>query len=310
MNINLEYKNYWYNYVMNEDPEKIKNVIKEEYIISQENKIHLDIYGSGNDALNRNVIFSHGTSVYSRFYAEWLYNLYKSGFRIIALDLPGHGLSGGKRGHFTMDILAQTMYDVHTWVIERWGEKNAFMGSSLGGINALYSTALDDARIKAVVCHNAALFNEKAYKRIINMTFSLKILLPLVPIVAKIAPTSRFSVFLYLDFKRLAKTEKLRKKIPLLIDDDLFTEKYTATGLYTQLKAPFAKPIENIRTPLLLITGEEDVLFSEEYMREIFSRLTCPKKELHILENTAHLIFQENIPEALERIVPWLKNIL
>jgi alpha-beta hydrolase superfamily lysophospholipase len=306
----FEYKDYWFNYVLDEDPHQIKNLIREEYIISQGIKIHLDIYDDESKNLEKTVIFSHGTSVYSRFYAEWLFNLYKNGFRIVAPDLPGHGLSGGVRGHFTMDGLAQTMYDVHSWVIDNFGKRNAVMGSSLGGINALYSTAYDDERLKGAVCHNAAIFNEKAYKKIIDMTLLLRILLPMVPIAAKITPKLHFSVFLYLDFYRLCKTDRFLERIPLLLEDEILADKYTATGLKTQLRAPLARPVGEIETPIMIINGDEDALFSEEYMREIYERLTCSNKEIEILEDASHLIFQENIPEALERIVPWLNKVL
>jgi alpha-beta hydrolase superfamily lysophospholipase len=306
----VEYNDYWFNYVLEEDPKEIKSLIKEKYIDSQGIKIHMDIYDNKQKNLDKTVIFSHGTSVYSRFYAEWLYNLYREGFRIVAPDMPGHGLSGGKRGHFTMEMCTQTMYDVNSWVIENYGNRNAVMGSSLGGINALYSAAYDDSRLKGAVCHNAAVFDEKAYKKIINMNLTLRVLLPLVPLVAKIVPKLRFSVFLYLDFYRLCKTEQFSRRIPILLDDELLADKYSAAALRTQLKAPLAKPIEEINTPIMIINGDEDVLFSEDYMEEIYKRLTCTHKKLEIIENASHLIFQENISEARERIVPWLNKVL
>ncbi|TFG00950.1 MAG: alpha/beta hydrolase [Promethearchaeota archaeon] len=306
----LTYKDYWFNYVVDEEPEKIKELIHEEYISSQGIKIHLDIFDTKEKDLDKTIIFCHGTSVYSRFYAEWLYNLYKKRFRVVALDLPGHGLSGGKRGHFNMKLLSKAIYDVNTWVIENYGHRNAIMGSSLGGINALYSAAFDDDRLFGAVCHNAAIFNEKAYQKIIEMNLKLKLLLPFIPVAAKIAPKAQFSVFLYLDFYRLCKTERFSKRIPLLLDDEILADKYTTTAIRTQMKAPLAKPIEKIKTPVMIINGEKDVLFSKDYMEEIYNRLTCPNKKLEIIEDASHLIFQENISVCLEKIVPWLNNIL
>ncbi len=42
--VKLEYKDYWFNYVLEADPQEIKNIIKEEYITSDGLKIHMDIY--------------------------------------------------------------------------------------------------------------------------------------------------------------------------------------------------------------------------------------------------------------------------
>jgi len=304
----LQYEDYWFEYVLREDPDKIKNLIREEYIRSQELNIHLDIYDDETPR-EKTIIFIHGTSVYSRFYAEWLYNLYKQGFRIVAPDMSGHGKSEGTRGHFTMEKFSQEISDVVEYVINHYGEKIAVMGSSLGGITSLYATAFEP-RIKAAVCHNAAIFDEKAYKKIVEMNLLLRILLPLVPIATKLAPKFRISTLLYLDFERLAKTQDVKNKIDYLLEDPLLSLKYTVTAIRTQMKDPLAKPIEEIKTPIMIINGDEDVLFSEEYMTEIYERLTCEQRKLEIIEDASHLIFQENIQESLKRVVPWLNKVL
>ena len=302
-----DYNNYWFNYILNVDPLEIKNSIKEEYIISDGLKIHLDIYDK-EKPLKNTIIFIHGTAVYSRFYAELCYNLFQKGYRIVALDLIGHGLSEGKRGHFTMEKFTKMVYNVTTYILERYGENIVIIGSSLGGITALYCAAYD-SRLNGVICHNAAIFNEKAYKKIIKIKGSLKILIPFLPIVTKIAPKLKISVLLYIDPNKLAKTEEMLSRLGGLLKDDLASLKYTVTSIRTQIKAPLAKPIESIDIPIMIINGSEDVLFSVEYMQEIYNRLKCENKRLEILEKASHLIFHENIEEVIKRIIPWLEKI-
>ncbi|MHA1147530.1 MAG: alpha/beta hydrolase [Promethearchaeota archaeon] len=304
----LEYGDYWYNYVLDADPHKIEEIITETDIISEGKKIHLNIYDDGTPK-DKTMIFVHGTSVYSRFYAEFCFNLFKSGFRVVAPDLTGHGISEGVRGHFKMKNFCQNTYDVVSYVIENYGERVGIMGSSLGGITTFYSVA-NDPRLKAAICHNAAVFNEKAYKKIIKWSPILRMLLPFVPIAVKIAPKMRLSTLLYLDFKTLAKTESVLDKVDILLADPLLSLKYSTTAIRTQMKAPPARPIEDIETPIMIINGDEDVLFSVEYMEELYNRLTCPNKRLEIIKGASHLIFQENIEEALKRIVPWLNSVL
>ena len=123
----LNYDDYWINYVLKADPQEIKRIIKENYIVSEGLKIHLDIYDN-ETSIDKTIIFVHGTSVYSRFYAEWCYTLFQKGFRIVALDLPGHGMSEGKRGHFTMEKFTKTIYDVVTHILEKHGGKVVVMG--------------------------------------------------------------------------------------------------------------------------------------------------------------------------------------
>ncbi|MFX1315989.1 MAG: alpha/beta fold hydrolase [Promethearchaeota archaeon] len=306
---NLSYNDYWFNYCFDIDPQVIKNLIREEYITSQGLKIHLDIYDNKELSVNRTIIFLHGTSVYSRFYAEFLYNLFKEGYRVIAPDMIGHGLSEGIRGHFTMNQFMKVVYNVNTYVIENYGENNVIMGSSLGGINALYSLA-NDNRFKAGICHNAAIFNEKAYKKIIKMNLPLRLIIHLVPILTNLFPKSKLSTKFYLDFNKLAKSKRVLERMDLLLKDPLLSLKYTLTALKSQMKDPLPKPIENIGTPIMIINGEEDILFSVEYMNELYNRLTCRNKSLVILKGASHLIFQENIREVLDKIIPWLKKIL
>ncbi|MFX0186230.1 MAG: alpha/beta hydrolase [Candidatus Hodarchaeota archaeon] len=301
----FEYNDYWFNYVLNADPHEIKNIIKEEYITSDGLKIHIDIYDK-EESLNKTVIFIHGTSVYSRFYAEFLYNLFQKGFRIVAPDMIGHGLSEGKRGHFTMEKFTNTIYDVNNYVRKNFGESVAVMGSSLGGITTLYSVAYDK-RFKAGICHNAAIFNEEAYKKILKIEGKLKDLASEVPMLAKSAPKSRLSVFTYLDFYKLAKSEDIIKRIDLLMKDKILSDKYSMTAIYTQMSAPLARQIEKIDTPIMIINGDEDVLFTVDYMQEIYDRLKCKDKKLEILKGASHLILHENIEEVIKRIIPWLK---
>ena len=309
-NVKYDYKDYWFNYVLNTDPLKIQSVIKEEYIVSNGLKIHLDIYGDNvKDPEIKNVIFIHGTSVYSRFYAEFCYNLFKSGFRVIAPDMIGHGLSEGKRGHFTIKRFTETIYDITTHVIEKFGDKIAIMGSSLGGITSLYSVAYD-SRLKAAICHNAAIFNENAHKRIGKIKGILNFFKPMVPFFAKIVPNLRINVFSYLPKEKLANSELGFKIYDILENDKLLAYKYTLTSLRAQMKEPLAQSIEDIQTPIMIINGDKDGLFSIEYMKEIYDRLHCREKRLEILKGSAHFIFQENIKEALNRIIPWLEKVL
>ena len=305
-------EDYWFNYVMELDPQEIKKSIHEDYIISQGKKIHLDIYGHGNPDLRINVIFLHGTSVYSKFYAEFLYALHQKGYRVIAPDLPGHGRSEGRRGHFTMKEFCATVYDVASYVIKNYGETIVVMGSSLGGITTLYAVA-NDTRIKAGICHNAAIFNEGAHKKIVRVKGIYKVLKPLVPFFARILPTLRISVWVYLDPYKLVQPEnkKWLEKIDLLLADQLLSDKYTLKSILTQMRAPLAHPAETIETPIMIINGSDDVLFSVEYMKEILDRLAkSQNKKLEIIPNSAHLILQVNREESLKRITEWLQFIL
>jgi len=306
--LELAYNDYWFNYVLSTNPNEIKKVIKEDFLVSDGLKIHLDIYDIRAN-LDNTVIFIHGTSVYSRFYAEFCYKLFKKGFRIIMPDMRGHGLSEGKRGHFTMAHYAKTVYDVVSYALERFGDKIAVMGSSLGGITSLYSIS-NDPRIKAVVCHNVAIFDEKAYKKIAKTKGIKRLLTPLVPFMAKIAPKVSINVFSYLAPESLTSSDVGFKLLDDLERDNLVSMKYTLTSLKAQLSEAMPNPIETIKNPVMIINGSEDGLFSVEYIKEIYNRLTCDEKKLEIIPRATHFLFQEYIDETMRRIIPWLNVVL
>jgi alpha-beta hydrolase superfamily lysophospholipase len=297
---------YWFRYCLLNNPHEINAVIAEKDIKIGQNIIHLDIYGHDLPHPQWNLIFIHGTSVYSRFYADFLYLLYKEGIRIISMDLPGHGRSGGRRGHFTMDILTQTIFELTSYVKAQYTGNVGIMGSSLGGITALYCAA-NDPRLQAAICHNSAIFNEKAHKRIVKIKGPIKLIYPLVPFLAKIFPILKISVWTYLDPTNLVKTTTGKEIMQQIMKDPELSTYYTLTALSTQMRAPLAKPIEEIKVPILILGSDNDILFSIDYMQEIFQRLhKSPHKELAIIQNASHMILIENQKESVQKIKNWL----
>ncbi|MHA1734347.1 MAG: alpha/beta hydrolase [Promethearchaeota archaeon] len=313
----------WHAYCVEYDPSMIEAVIGETRVTSAGKSIHLDIYGGGVDdggdvddgtvgAPGRRgptVVFVHGTAVYGRFYADFLFGLYKAGLRVVALDLPGHGLSEGKRGHFTVGELVTTVRDVVTYVLERFGGDVVVVGSSLGGITSLYLAA-EDERIRAAVCVNAALLNEKAHERIVKVHGILRLLKPLVPALARVMPSFRLSVWHYLDALNLFSKQDWVEIFQVLLGDPLVSDRYTLKSLASQMRDPPARPVEEIRTPVLILNGSHDVLFSVEYMREIFGRLERSEhKRLEIVPDSPHLVLQEHREESTAIVLDWLGEL-
>lgn len=305
------YGNTWHDYCISHDPKEIEKIIREEYILSKNREIHLDVFDDDSENRIKTIIFIHGTAVYSRFYAELVYDLFIKGYRVIALDLPGHGLSGGKRGHFTMNDLTGAIHDVVSFALEKWTGHFFLMGSSLGGIITLYSVA-NDERIHAAICSNTAVCDGKSYKKLLNLKGIYKYLAPLVPFLAKIFPILRLSVWKYLDIDELIHDKTLLREMkPIIMADECISDKYSLKSLAAQIKSPLARPIQEITTPVMIINGSDDVLFSIEYMQEIFDMLeNSPQKKLEIIgPNASHLILHEKREECVNKIHSWLSSL-
>lgn len=299
----------WHSYCLDMDPIKIEQAIKERYIISNGKKIHLDIFDNSPDESKATILFIHGTAVYSRFYAEFLHDLSTKGYRIVALDLPGHGKSEGRRGHFTIEKLVDTIKDVTSFIINTYGDKVVAIGSSLGGITTLYSSA-SDPRLSACVCVNAALLNEKGHKKLIKLKGILKLGKPLVPFFSKILPRLKISVWIYLNPETLINKEKSLKIMEAVLKDKMVSSKYTLKALATQMRATPEKAIETIETPIMILNGSDDILFSIEYMQNIFERLkNSKKKRFEEIKDGAHCILNEHREECVKKIILWLSSL-
>lgn len=304
--INSQDPNFWFHYVSKSDPKEIKKVIKEDYIVSRNLNIHIDIYNREEDAPT--VIFIHGTSTYSRMYSDFLYQLWQKGFRIIALDLQGHGRSEGVRGDFTIGQLVENIYDVTSHVIDKYKTKIGIMGSSLGGILSLYSAA-NDPRINSCVCHNAAILNKYAQKKVPVIKGIYKVVKPLIPLAAKMMPNRKFSVFAYLDIDKLVLLPEMEFIKEIWLEDKLMSTKYTLRAIRSQMNAPLKIPIGEIETPIMIINGDNDYLFSVDYMTEIYNWITS-KKKLEIIPNSGHMILLENIEESVKKTASWFNQTL
>ena len=80
-------------------------------------------------------------------------------------------------------------------------------------------------------------------------------------------------------------------------------------ALKSLLKTELAKPVEDIRVPMMLIHSEEDNIFPQKYVENIFNRLNCDKEYL-LLENADHLVLTNNVPEVAPAVSKWLKKTM
>jgi esterase/lipase len=117
-------------------------------------------------------------------------------------------------------------------------------------------------------------------------------------------------VLKYLPAEKLANNLRGFELFDLFTKDPLLVQKYTLTTLRAQMKDAPAYPIEEITVPTMFINGQDDELFTIDYMKSIFNRLNCDDKEFIILENQAHLIFQEEPELISEKVTRFLEKFL
>jgi pimeloyl-ACP methyl ester carboxylesterase len=98
--------------------------------------IHLDLHRA--DEPRAVVVFQPGSGAHARFYFLAAGLLARHGYHVLAVDRPGHGLSGGPRGDCTIDEAIEVADHVISDARTQWSLPVVLMGSSLGGLLTIF----------------------------------------------------------------------------------------------------------------------------------------------------------------------------
>ncbi|CAN5145720.1 MAG: alpha/beta fold hydrolase [Euzebyales bacterium] len=214
------------------------------------------------------------------------------GLHVLALDWPGHGRSGGRRGHLTYRLAMEAAATAVDTALDRWpGAPVGLLGTALGGVLAFYA-ALEDDRVGAAVCHNV--LDLRDVRPVLQRWRQATLL----PVAARLARGLTFD----------AQTKVPVPAPAVVADTDLASPQlaralrhhpqavrtYDLAGLASILLAPEDKPdIAAGRAPTLVAVGSGDRVLPETTTRAFVARLTCPH-ELWVLPGGGHQLLLEH----------------
>ena len=233
------------------------------------------------------VLVAHGAGDFKENYFELADYLGQRGIATLAIDLHGHGESGGNRYHVEMrewvpDVRAALDFLSTHPRIDR--ERLGAFGLSSGG-TAILEAALIDSRIKALVLLDATVRDSLPLTMSLSMRF-----LNLVGTLKRQLTTRDLHlplVKLSGDFE-LASDPDINRRI---LENERALEPFKAFPLPGAAQAFFVDTINrvgNIHAPTLILWGAEDKIDSPETARLLHAKLTC-KKALHIIAGNGHL---------------------
>jgi esterase/lipase len=75
------------------------------------------------------------------------------------------------------------------------------------------------------------------------------------------------------------------------------------------MRTDLAKPVEKITVPVMVVHADQDSIFPQAYVEDIYNRLTCKKKYL-LFKDTQHLVMTNNVDEVVPPVAQWLKEIM
>lgn len=280
------------------------------WVTSRNVPLHLSVLEAGGSAPA--VVFVHGMCAHAAAFAgaipggDFLAALRDEGLNVVAPDLQGHGRSEGRRGHLPFMRALENVGEAVGWAADRFGGPVGLAGSALGGILALYA-GLEDDRVGAVACHNAADLRDASAlvtdlrKRVLaGFAGTGRLLaqrLPLLKVpVTPFLPLSR----LFEDPENVARW----RRIPRM------TWWYTLESIVSIFFTPEDKPaLEAMTKPVLVATGEEDPIFPAAAQRDLVRRLGGPA-EVFVLPGAGHMLPLEHRGPTAQRMGEWLRKAL
>jgi pimeloyl-ACP methyl ester carboxylesterase len=229
-----------------------------------------------------------GLDPYARLAAE--------GCNVLAVDWPGHGRSGGRRGYLTYRLAMEAAATAVDVARDRWGGPVGLFGTALGGVLAFYA-ALEDDRVGAVACHNVLdlrdvrpVLQRMRQGAVLPAAAWLRPRLP--PGRQERIPIPSAAVVAWSDLAEDPSLVRAIRHHPQAV------RRYDLAGLGSILLAPDDKPdIPAQRVPTFIAVGSADRVLPETPARHFASRLTC-EHELWVLPGGGHQLLLEH-PAAL-----------
>lgn len=244
-------------------------------------------------------VIQHGFSEHGGRYAAFAGQLTGRGITAYALDLRGHGRSGGKCAY--VDRFEQYVDDFDGFVQEvgkRHPDLPVFaLGHSMGGaVAAVWAAAHQPDVAGLILCSAAVVIRADAPRWLLAIARPLSRLLPHLPTVRLKDPS-----ILSQDERVLA----ARAQDPLV-----FKGRVPARGGAEVLRGgdlAFGM-LEKIACPLLILHGEADVLTEPAGSRAVYARAASPDKTLMLYEGQRHELLNEpESPRVVRDICAWIE---
>lgn len=242
------------------------------------------------------LLICHGLGEHSGRYCNVVDAVTPDGWAVYALDLRGHGRSGGRRAH--LDSYDDWLADLDTFrrhVVARHPGLPVFLlGHSMGGQIALAYALDHQADLAGLVLSAPALASNAVPKAAV----------PVLTLLSKVVPTLRPAG---IDGTKISKDPAV---VAAYQADPLVYQGNPTLGLSARLFAQFGVLPERARgltLPLLLQHGTADVLTEPSGTRQLESTSGSPDQTVRWYEGLWHEIYNEPEREGpLTDLREWL----
>jgi lysophospholipase len=232
-------------------------------------------------------VIVHGLGEHSGRYKFLIDKLLEIDYEVITFDLPGHGLSEGKRGHI------KNIYEVYNYIKGITPDNFILFGHSLGGLIALRYAEYSDKKPEKLILSSPAV--GKLYTPFQKFLASF------------LGSFGSLTISNGIDPKDLCHDDEAIKKY---IDDPLVHNKIslkTAKQLFSEAEKALEES-EKLNIPVLLQYGEMDKIINVDGLKVLSEKLPIAYIKTH--KYAKHEVFNEPKynNQFLDTLFEFIKN--
>ena len=221
------------------------------------------------------------------------------GLHVLALDPPGHGLSGGARGGVPMGATTQAIAVACEWAAQHTRRPVTLLGLGLGAWWALH-VHLASPHVQATLCHALVL------PTLLPMDLRARVLRTrAAATLSRWLPRTLLPLDLLVDPRRVHLDASTRKDVA---SDPLVLQGYALEAWRSFLTTEPAWPPGSNHKPVLVVVGERDEVVPPAHALRCFMALGGPKA-FHVVAGAAHDLARENAPALAGAAADFLGNL-
>jgi pimeloyl-ACP methyl ester carboxylesterase len=279
------WKNYMERWFGQDLIEKWHKYVTEDWIESNGQTIHLEVYDTGTPEAPT-IVFTHGIAGYARILLPFLVPLRERSYNIVAPDLQGYGYTAGAKGAFEWNIHVQNICDTLCYARSRFSGKLVVGGASMGGPLA-YAAACKFKDVDALACWCLWDFNDREF--MLNETNTNRftyVLLPIAKTLASITGSVKLKTYKLISYDTLSDSQEL---VGLLKSDPQAGTQITLKGAISLLlQSKPILPYSGFKIPVLVVQPGADEMTPVKYAKAVFNLLGSEKKTYIELVGAAH----------------------
>ena len=240
-------------------------------------------------------------------YAEFLHALYTAGMNVVGLDPRGHGQSDGLRGHYTIQSIMEDAEHAIQYAKQNFSGPVHLIGSSQGGITALY-LATKGVSVDSVVCQNIGDLTAKEANQLSRFPWLGRLGKPMLKLFARLIPKARIPIHSYLALYKV-RVKHFGNARRFMQEDPLALEHITLGTLASLASTHLPNPLAAITLPVFVFQGDADEIFPVAYTQHLVDAIGSPIKKFKVYPNRGHGIMVNEPGEVAHDVFDWIKGL-